>query len=67
MLILYHDKNFEDVYSKENLDILEQFDHEAIIRLFEFKKADLKSQNPKFHYLLEEFEQQKEEVLFFKK
>ena len=66
LLILYHDKNFEDLYSKENLDILEQFDHEAIIRLFEFKKADLKSQNPKFHYLLEELEQQKEEVLFFK-
>jgi len=66
LLILYHDKNFEDLYSKENLDILEQFDHEAIIRLFEFKKADLKSQNPKFHYLLEEFEQQKEEMLLFK-
>jgi len=66
LLILYHDKNLEDLDDEENLNIIEKLDINIIIDLFELKKADLLAQNKKHHYLLDEYENQKNKILLLK-
>ena len=36
---------------------------EGIIQLYELKKADVLAQNPKYHYILNEYNIQKENLL----
>jgi hypothetical protein len=39
------------------------FDKDGIIMLFELKRSDLLAQNQSFHYLLDDYEKQKIKVL----
>ena len=43
-----------------------EFNESEIEKLFELKKADLLAQNKKFHYLLDDYEIQKEKLLSYK-
>lgn len=66
LLILYHDKNLEDLDDEENLFIIKQFDINGIEDLFQFKKADLLAQSDKYRYLLNEYNNQKNKILLMK-
>ena len=66
LLILYHDKNLEDLEDDENMSIIKQFDRKSLEDLFELKKADLLAQNEKYHYLLDEYNKQRKEILLIK-
>ena len=66
LLILYHDKNLEDLEDEENLFIIKQFDKTAIIDLFKLKKADLEAQSEQYHYLLDEYNRQENKILLLK-
>ncbi len=65
-LILYHDKNFEDLKDEQNLLIIKQLDKDEIIDLFKLKEADLLSQSEKYHSLLNEYTKQKQKILELK-
>ena len=45
------------------MEFFKQFDKEFVIDLFSIKRADLLGQNPKYHYLLSTYEEQKEKIL----
>lgn len=65
-LILYHDLNIDKI-SEEELDILiNSFDKEGILMLFQLKKSDLLAQNKQFSYLLNDYERQKAKILKLK-
>lgn len=65
-LILYHDLNIDKI-NEEGLDILiNTFDKDGIIMLFQLKKSDLLAQNKQFSYLLNDFDRQKEKILKLK-
>lgn len=49
-LIFYHDKGMGDLSDKEMQDICKLFGKKGIKQLFALKRADLKAQNPRFHY-----------------
>ena len=66
-LILYHDINVDKLNNDELANLLNVFDKDGIVRLFELKKSDLLAQNKKFHYLLKEYEKQKIKLLNMKK
>ena len=62
-LIYFHDKNMSKLKKEEIEEILKVFDLEGIEMLFELKKADLLSQNSKYHYLLEDYKDQKKKLI----
>ena len=62
-LIYYHDINISKLDDIQLNEILNVFDKEGIIQLFELKKADLLAQNKKFNYILEEYDNQKKKLL----
>lgn len=62
-LILYHDKNMGKLNDNELKHILELFDYDGIELLFNLKRADLLAQNSKYHYLLNDCEEQKKKIL----
>lgn len=65
-LILYHDLNIDKI-SEEGLDVLiNTFDKDGIIMLFQLKKSDLLAQNKQFYYLLNDYDRQKAKVLKIK-
>ena len=49
-LILYHDKGMWNLSDKEMEEMCKTFGEKGIKKLFELKRADLKAQNPKYHY-----------------
>ena len=49
-LIFYHDKRFANMPDAEIDRIRKMFGKDGIKLLFELKRADLKAQNPKYHY-----------------
>ena len=49
-LILYHDKGMGNLSDKEMEEMCKRFGEKGIKKLFELKRADLKAQNPKYHY-----------------
>ena len=61
-LILYHDINIDKMNIDELNNLINIF-KSNLYMLFELKKADLLAQNPKFHNLLENIEQQKEKLM----
>ena len=65
-LILYHDLNIDKLSDERLEELINKFNNNDIIMLFQLKKSDLLAQNPKFHYLLDNIEQQKEKVLSYK-
>ena len=62
-LILYHDINIDKLPEEELIRLVNIFDKEGIIMLFQLKKSDLLAQNQQFHYLLDSYENQKKKVL----
>lgn len=49
-LIFYHDKGLGNLSEKEMEDMCKLFGKKGIKMLFTLKRADLKAQNPKYHY-----------------
>ena len=64
--IEYHDINLNNLNEKELNTLLELFTKEELIMLFKLKKADLLSQNTKYHYLIENYDEQQKHVLRMK-
>lgn len=62
-LILYHDLNMEKITDDEITKLINVFDTEGINMLFQLKESDLLAQNPKFHYLLNEYDNHKNKIL----
>lgn len=65
-LILYHDLNIDKASDDELEKLINIFNEDGIIMLFELKQSDLLAQNEQFHYLLGDYELQKERVLHHK-
>ena len=66
-LIYYHDINLSKLDNTELKEIIDKFNNEGILQLFELKKADLLAQNEKYNYILNEYDVQKKKILEFKK
>lgn len=62
-LIYYHDINIGKMDDNKLNELINTFNKEELIKLFELKKADLLAQNDKFHYLLDDYKLQKEKLL----
>ena len=62
-LILYHDISIDKLNYDERKKITQIFNRDELLMLFKLKKADLLAQNKKYHYLLNNFENQKKELL----
>ena len=62
-LIKYHDIRVSKLNTEQLLNIRNIFNDEEIERLYELRKAYLLAQNPKFHYILEDYEVEKKKIL----
>ena len=62
-LIYYHDINISKLNREELNKFLDEFSVDEINMLYEIKKSDLLAQSPKYHYLLAEYDLQKENLL----
>ena len=62
-LIYYHDINIGSLDNSELNVLLNKFNKDEIIMLYDLKKADLLAQNRKFHYILDDYEKQKVKIL----
>ena len=65
-LIEYHDINIDKLSQKELDNLLKIFKREELIMLFQLKKADLLAQNMKYHYLLNNYNEQQNRILTLK-
>jgi len=66
-LILYHDLNIDKLSDERLEELINKFNNNDIIMLFQLKKSDLLAQNKEFHYLLDNIKKQEEKVLKYKK
>jgi tRNA nucleotidyltransferase (CCA-adding enzyme) len=62
-LIFYHDINISKLDDDGYEMLLETFNADGIKKLYQLKKADLLAQNKKYHYILDDYDKQKEKVL----
>lgn len=62
-LIYYHDINILKLNREELNKFLDEFSVDEINMLYEIKKSDLLAQSPKYHYLITEYDLQKENLL----
>lgn len=62
-LILYHDLNIDKISDDELIQLINIFDKDGITMLFQLKQSDLLAQNEQFHYLLNNYENQKRRIL----
>ena len=62
-LIYYHDINVSKLDNDKLNEMYQKLGVEGIIQLYELKKADVLAQNPKYHYILDEYNIQKENLL----
>lgn len=62
-LILYHDLDIDKISDDESKNLINIFDRDGIIMLFQLKRSDLLAQNEQFHYLLSAYDKQKERML----
>ena len=65
-LIYYHDINLDKISGDELKKMINIFSKEEIEQLYELKKADLLSQNHKYNYILDEYENQKKKLVRLK-
>lgn len=65
-LIEYHDISINGLTEEDLNALLELFTREELMMLFQLKKADLLSQNTKYHNLLISYEEQQKHVLRMK-
>lgn len=66
-LILYHDLNIAKIKDDQLDKLINIFDRNEIIMLFQLKRSDLLAQNKEFHYLLEDYKKQEIKILNMKK
>lgn len=62
-LILYHDINFDKLSEEEIKHIIDILGITGIKKLFQIKRGDLLSQNPKYHYVLDNYNEQENKIL----
>lgn len=62
-LILFHDKNIGKLNDYDLNGLYKLFGYNGIELLFKLKDADLLAQNSKYHYLLNDYEEQKKKIL----
>lgn len=62
-LILYHDLNVDKITDDLIDELANNLKKDGIIMLFQLKQSDLLAQNSKFHYLLDNYDKKKSEVL----
>lgn len=62
-LILYHDLNIDKIDDDELEELVNIFDKNGIIMLFQLKRSDLLAQNEKYHYMLDNYNMQESKVL----
>lgn len=62
-LVYYHDINISKLNREELNKFLDEFSVDEINMLYEIKKSDLLAKSPKYHYLLAEYDLQKENLL----
>ena len=62
-LIYYHDLNIGKLNEEQIKKLYEGFGSEGIKMLYKLKKADLLAHNKKYHYILDEYEDQKTKIL----
>ena len=62
-LILYHDVRIPEMNGDSIKNLYNILGDEGIIRLYQFKKADLLAQNSEYYYLLDTYEQEKNKIL----
>ena len=62
-LVYYHDINISKLNREELNKFLDEFSVDEINMLYEIKKSDLLAQSPKYHYLITEYDLQKENLL----
>ena len=62
-LILYHDIRIEKISLEEIDNLVNILSKEEMILLYKIKRSDLLSQNPKFHYMLEDYDIQEKKIL----
>ena len=60
---MFHDLNFGRLTEDEEKAIVDAFTEEEIELLFKFKKADLLAQSEEYHYLLDDYKKQEENIL----
>lgn len=65
-LIYYHDINLSKINNGKLKELIDEFDNEDIMLLFELKIADLLAQNKKYDYMLDEYEIQKKQLIKIK-
>ena len=64
-LILYHDKNISKMDEEEKKMLFETFDSNGIKMLYQIKRADLLAQNSKYHYILDNYDEQEKKILSY--
>ena len=62
-MIYYHDINLDNMDSLQLNSLIDEFEEKDIELLFNLKKADLKSQSRKYHYLLDNIDIQRERLI----
>ena len=62
-LIYYHDLNIGKLNDKQIKKLYDELGLDGIELLFKLKKADLLAHNEKFHYILKDYEEQKQKIL----
>lgn len=62
-LILYHDLNIDKISDDELEKLVNIFNEDSIIMLFQLKRSDLLAQNEKFHYMVDNYNKQESKVL----
>lgn len=62
-LIIHHDTRFERLSNDDLKFIMNSFNEAEITNLYILKRADLLAQNPKFHYLLDNYDEEEKKLL----
>jgi len=62
-IIFYHDLGIKTLNEVDYKAFLKEFNSDEMKLLFDLKKSDLLAQNPKYHYLLEEYEDTLKKIL----
>ena len=62
-LIYYHDMHIDKLDGNELKDVINKFGIEGIKELYELKRSDLLAQNPKYYFILDDYDKQEKEVL----
>ena len=62
-VIYFHDINIGKLNDLEKEKIYNSLGIDGFEKLYQLKKADLLAQNPKYHYILNDYDKQKEKIL----